>query len=71
MRRLIELMSAPDLRVSYMACVAVLERGIGKVRDHSADEQASGRIDLTKLSLADQELMATLLRRVLGEADAK
>ncbi len=69
--RLIDLMrNGRDERVVYMAVMALLERGVGKVKDHSADDQAVSRIDLTKLSLADQELMAGMLRRILGMADA-
>ncbi len=69
--RLIDLMrNGRDERVVYMAVMALLERGVGKVKDHSADDQQLSRIDLTKLSLADQELMAGMLRRILGMTDA-
>lgn len=67
--RLIELMSGDDERVAYMACMAVLERGIGKPRDHSTEEQAMAGMDLSKLSLADQEQLASMLRRMLGMAE--
>jgi hypothetical protein len=65
-RRLIELMRGDDERVAYMAVTSILERGIGKPRDHSGEESALAKIDLTALSQADQQTLVTLLKRVMG-----
>ena len=68
-RRLIELMRGSDERVAYMAATSIIERGVGKVRDHSAEESAMARVDLSRLSQSDQELLVRLLKRVMGIQD--
>lgn len=62
-QRLVELIEDQDGRIAYMACMAVLERGIGKPREH-AEEPA--RVDLTALSDDERKAMAALLRKALG-----
>jgi hypothetical protein len=57
-----------DSRVRYMAMMAVIERGIGKPRDHSGEDEALGRIDLSQLSASDQQILVDLLKRVMGMA---
>jgi hypothetical protein len=46
-----------------MAIKEVLERGIGKVRDHS--NEAPQRIDLSALTDQEREAMVLLLRKAL------
>ncbi len=65
-RRQVELMSDSDTRVAFMATEAVLRRGAGVPRDHSAEDQAASRIDLSGLSHEDQAALAQLLQRALG-----
>jgi hypothetical protein len=60
-----------DDRVRYMAAIAVLERGVGKPRDHSAEESAMARVDLSRISESDQELLVRLLKRVMGMPEEK
>jgi hypothetical protein len=59
-------MRGDDERVAYMAVTSILERGIGKPRDHSGEESALAKIDLSALSEADQQTLVTLLKRVMG-----
>ena len=64
-RELIDLAhNSKDDRVRYMAGMAVLERGIGKVRDHSQDSESV--MDLTKLSEGERRTLLQLMSRVLG-----
>src|SRR5262249_20587020 len=65
-RRLIELARGPDERVAYMALTTILERGVGKPRDHAAEDEAVGRINLAALPEADQRLLVDLLKRARG-----
>jgi hypothetical protein len=53
-----------DQRVRYMAAMAIIERGIGKPRDHSGDGESV--MDLTKLSEAERRTLLELMSRVLG-----
>ena len=69
--RLAELMRGDDERVAYMAVTTILERGVGKPRDHSDEENALGRIDLSALSESDQALLIELLKRVMGMSAPK
>ncbi len=62
----VQLMRDPDSRVAFMATEAVLRRGAGVPRDHSAEDQAAGRVNLASLSLEDQATLARLLQRALG-----
>ena len=48
-RKQVELMGSDDHRVVFMATEAVLNRGAGKPRDHS-NEQQGGKIDLSALT---------------------
>jgi hypothetical protein len=64
-RKQVELMGSDDPRVVFMATEAVLNRGAGKPRDHS-NEQGTGRINLSALSVEERETMARLLARALG-----
>ena len=64
-RKQVELMGSDDPRVVFMATEAVLNRGAGKPRDHS-NEQGTGRINLSALSVEERETMARLLAKALG-----
>jgi len=70
---LINLMHDEDGRIAYMAAIAVLERGVGKPRDHSGEENALAQIDLSALSMKDQELLVAMLKKVLriGQEEPK
>jgi hypothetical protein len=63
-RKQIKMMDDPDSRVAFMATEAVINRGVGKPRDHSNDKTT--RIDLSGLSVDDQRTLADLLRKALG-----
>jgi hypothetical protein len=63
---LITLIADTDSRVRYMACMAVLERGVGKPRDHSGEEDMTAGIDLNLLTREERDTLAGLLRRVFG-----
>jgi hypothetical protein len=63
----VQLMRDPDSRVAYMATEAVLKRGAGTPRDHSAEDDAATRVDLNALSADERKTLVTLLRRALGE----
>jgi len=66
-RRLIALMrEGDDPRVTYMAIMAIMERGIGKPRDHSDEDNALARMNLAALDPSEQRLLIDLLRRVMG-----
>jgi hypothetical protein len=65
-RKQVELMSDPDSRVAFMATEAVLRRGAGVPRDHSAEDDATARIDLASMSSEDRVTLARLLQKALG-----
>jgi hypothetical protein len=65
-RKQVELMSDPDGRVAFMATEAVLRRGAGLPRDHSAEDEARNRINIKALSSEEQALLAKLLQEALG-----
>jgi hypothetical protein len=65
-RKQVALMGSEDERVAFMATVAVLERGAGKPRDHSDEENALARMNLAALDPSEQRLLIDLLRRVMG-----
>ena len=65
-RRLIKLMDDDDSRVALMAISAVLERGVGKPRDHSDEDNALARMNLEALDPGEQRQLIDLLRRVMG-----
>jgi hypothetical protein len=62
----VQLMRDPDSRVAFMATEAVLRRGAGTPRDHSAEDDATQRINLDSLSAGERRMLVTLLRRALG-----
>lgn len=64
-RKQVELMGSDDHRVVFMATEAVLNRGAGKPRDHS-NEQETGRIDLSALTPDERQTMALLLKKAMG-----
>ena len=66
MERIISLMHCDDDRVAFIACQTVLERGIGKPRDHSAEESAKSQVDLSALSDDERASLAMMLSKVLG-----
>lgn len=54
-----------------MACIAILERGIGKPREHTDEENIASRISLAALDKAERHALATLLQKALnGGSDA-
>lgn len=61
----VELMDDPDKRIALLATQAVLERGVGKPRDHSGEDKQQ-RVDLTALSSDERASLAALLRKALG-----
>src|SRR5579872_1593978 len=66
MQGIINLMDCDDPRVAFMACQTVLERAIGKPRDHSAEESAKSQVDLSALSDDERASLAMMLSKVLG-----
>src|SRR5271166_584473 len=67
-KRLFELMHDDNSRVSLMAVTTILDRGIGKPRDHSDEDNALSRLNLAALSGDEQRQLINLLRRVMGAA---
>lgn len=65
-RKQVELINDPDSRVAFMACQAILERGAGKPRDHSAEDGQPSTIDLSKLTPEERAAFGAILRKVLG-----
>ena len=65
-RRQVELMASDDERVALMATEAVLNRGAGKPRDHSAEERRDVQADLSALSPDERTTLARLLATALG-----
>ena len=65
-RRQVELMASEDERVALMATEAVLNRGAGKPRDHSAEERRDVQADLSALSHDERTTLARLLATALG-----
>jgi hypothetical protein len=55
-----------DSRVAFMATEAVLRRGAGVPRDHSAEDDAVSRVNLDALSAEERQMLVRLLRRALG-----
>lgn len=62
--RQLELMESDDERVALMATEAILNRGVGKPRDHSADQPTT--VDLSALSTEERLSLVELLRRAMG-----
>ena len=62
--RLFELMEHEDARVATVAVKEILDRGVGRPRDHS-DEQTQ-RVDTSVLSQEKREALAALLREAMG-----
>jgi len=48
-----------------MVTEAIMNRGVGKPRDHS-NEQDRGRIDLSALTPDERQTMALLLKKCMG-----
>ena len=63
----VELLDDADPRIRLLASEAVLNRGVGKPRDHS-DEDKNTRVSLTGLSPDELTNLAQLLKRALGIA---
>jgi len=63
--RQLELMRSDDERVAFMATEAILNRGIGKPRDHSAEDQARTIVNLDNLTDDERALLAKLMGKVL------
>jgi hypothetical protein len=65
-RKQVELMSDPDSRVALMATEAVLRRGAGAPRDHSAEDDVQQRINMKALSREERQMLGDLLQKVFG-----
>jgi hypothetical protein len=65
-QRQIEMMDDKDSRVAMIATEAVLNRGIGKPRDHSAEDQQQRHVDLSQLTVEERRVLARLLSVALG-----
>ena len=63
-QKLIKLMDDTDSRVAIVAIKEVLDRGIGKPRDHSNEQ--GGKIDLSALSADERNAMVELLKKAMG-----
>ena len=68
---LIDLMKDDDARIRYMAAISIMERGIGKPRDHSEEEALASRISLEGLDKGERAVLAMLLQKALGLDKAK
>ena len=62
--RLFELMENEDPRVATVAVKEILDRGVGKPRDHSNEQ--TQRVDTSVLSPEKREALAALLREAMG-----
>jgi hypothetical protein len=65
-RKQVELMSDPDSRVALIATEAVLRRGAGAPRDHSAEDEARQQINVKALTREERQLFGKLLQKVMG-----
>jgi hypothetical protein len=54
-----------DERIQFMCMTTVMERGIGKPRDHSTEDQARTIVNLDNLSDDERALLAKLMGKVL------
>ena len=63
--RQIELMRCDDPRVAFIATEAILNRGIGKPRDHSEEDAKRTIINLDKLTDDERALLAKLMGKVV------
>ena len=54
-----------DERIQYMCMTSILDRGIGKPRDHSAEDQARTIVNLDNLTDDERALLAKLMGKVL------
>jgi hypothetical protein len=68
---LIDLMKDDDARIRYMAAISIMERGIGKPRDHTEEEALASRISLEGLDKGERAVLAMLLQKALGLDKAK
>ena len=68
---LIDLLKDEDARIRYMAATTIMERGIGKPRDHSEEEALASRISLDGLDKGERAVLAMLLQKALGLDKAK
>jgi hypothetical protein len=70
MRTLIANLSNEDARVSTMSANLILERSLGRPKEQSADERGQARIDLSKLSRAESDVLFKLAQsgRLTDEA---
>lgn len=60
MQQLIGLMTCPDARVAIVAIMAVLDRGMGKVKEEP-EEPAQSPMDVAQLTAAEREQLKALL----------
>lgn len=63
--RQIELMRCDDPRVAFIATEAILNRGIGKPRDHSDEDAKRTIINLDNLTDDERALLAKLMGKVV------
>jgi hypothetical protein len=62
----IKLMRDHDPRIQLIATEAVLNRGIGKPRDHSDEDRKQRSIDLSGLTNDELKSLGELLKKALG-----
>ena len=62
----VELMRNEDPRIQLIATEAVLNRGVGKPRDHSEEEKKRRRVDLSGLDSDELKELGKLLKKALG-----
>ena len=62
----IELIDDPDSRVAFMAIEAVLNRGAGKPRDHSNEEHALQSLDISVLTVEEQDMLLGFIKRIMA-----
>jgi hypothetical protein len=54
-----------DERIQFMCMSSIMDRGIGKPRDHSTEDQARTIVNLDNLSDDERALLAKLMGKVL------
>ena len=55
-----------DPRVVTIVTQAIIDRGAGKVRDHSKENENPTKIDLSALSPDEVKAMVPLLKKAMG-----
>lgn len=71
MNILVSLMTADDDKIKLVACLAILDRGLGKVRELPDEPPPRPVIDATQFSDAELDMMNKALAKALGEDGAQ